>query len=147
MYSTKRRFDDTEWERINLWLDRVYADFTGKVAEGRGMTQEQVHEVAKGRVWTGADAKPRGLVDELGGLETALQIARAKAGLPDDAPLRPAVSVPTLAKLKSPRSTEDPRAAASVGVWTDGWGSFAGLAAQLGLPAGGPLTMPSVTLR
>jgi protease IV len=147
MYSTKRKFDDTEWERINAWLDRVYLDFTGKVAKGRGMTQEQVHEVAKGRVWTGADAKPRGLVDELGGLETALRIARAHAGLPDDAPLRPAVSVPMLAKLKPPRSSEDPRAAASVGVWTDGWGSFAGLAAHLGLPAGGPLTMPSISLR
>lgn len=147
MYSTKRGFDEGELERINAWLDRVYVDFTGKVARGRGMSQEQVHEVAKGRVWTGADAQPLGLVDELGGLRTALRIARSRAGLPDDAPLRPAVSVPTLAKLKAPRSTEDPRAAASVGVWTDGWGSFAGLAAQLGLPAGGPLTMPAVSLR
>lgn len=147
MYSTKRGFDEAERERLDAWLDRVYLDFTSKVAKGRGMTQEQVHEVAKGRVWTGADAVPRGLVDELGGLDTAVRIARAHANLSDDAPLRPAVSVPPLAKLKPPRSTEDPRAAASVGVWTDGWGSFAGLAATLGLPAGGPLTMPAVTLR
>jgi protease-4 len=98
-------------------------------------------------VWTGADAATRGLVDHLGGMRTALRIAREKAGLPDDAPVRPAVSVPPLARLKPPRSTDDPRAAASVGVWADGWGSFAGLAAAAGLPAGGPLTMPAVILR
>jgi protease-4 len=132
---------------MDAWLDHVYADFTGKVAQGRGMTQEEVHEVARGRVWTGADAATRGLVDHLGGMRTALRIAREKAGLPDDAPVRPAVSVPPLARLKPPRSTDDPRAAASVGVWADGWGSFAGLAAAAGLPAGGPLTMPAVILR
>jgi protease-4 len=147
MYSTKRGFDDAEKERMDAWLDHVYADFTGKVAQGRGMTQEEVHEVARGRVWTGADAATRGLVDHLGGMRTALRIAREKAGLPDDAPVRPAVSVPPLARLKPPRSTDDPRAAASVGVWADGWGSFAGLAAAAGLPAGGPLTMPAVILR
>jgi protease-4 len=147
MYSGKRGFDEAERERLDAWLDRVYADFTGKVAQGRGMTQEEVHEVARGRVWTGADAATRGLVDALGGLRTAVRLAREKAGLPDDAPLRPAVSVPPLARLKPPRSTEDPRAAAGVGVWADGWGSFAGLAADLGLPAGGPLMMPAVSLR
>ena len=146
MYSTHEGFSDSEREQLERWLDRVYADFTGKVAAGRSMTQEAVHEVAKGRVWTGADARSIGLVDELGGLRTAVAIARDRAGLPDDAPVRPAVSVPTLAKLRTPRSTDDPRAAASMSTWTDGWGGFAGVAASLGLPELGPLTMPAVRL-
>jgi protease-4 len=146
MYSTHRGFSDEERERLEDWLDRVYADFTGKVATGRSMTPEAVHEVARGRVWTGADARGNGLVDQLGGLRTAVALARERAGLPDDAPLRPAVSVPALARLRTPRSTEDPRAAASVSTWTDGWGGFAAVAAGLGLPALGPLTMPAVRL-
>jgi protease-4 len=150
MYSTHRPFDGGEQERMDAWLDRVYVDFTGKVAHGRGMTPEAVHQVARGRVWTGADAQGNGLVDELGGLRHAVGLARQRAGLPDDAPVRPAVSVPPIARLKPPRSTDDPRAAAStsvaVSVWTSGWGSFADLAATLGLPAAGPLTMPSIRL-
>ena len=48
------------------------------------MKLEQVHAAAKGRVWTGADAMQRGLVDELGGLGDALRLAKAEAGLPTD---------------------------------------------------------------
>ena len=70
MFTTSRPFSEEEWAKINSWLDRIYADFTGKVAAGRGMTQEQVHEIARGRVWTGADAAGIGLVDQLGGLDT-----------------------------------------------------------------------------
>ena len=73
-----------EWALVNDWLDHIYADFTGKVASGRGMTPEQVHEVARGRVWTGADALAHGLVDELGGMDRAAAIARRRAGLPAD---------------------------------------------------------------
>jgi protease-4 len=146
MYSMHRSFTDTERERLEAWLDRVYADFTGKVAQGRRMSPEAVHEIAKGRVWTGADALSNGLVDTLGGLREAVMLARSRAGLPEDAPLRPAVSVPALARLKPPRSTEDPRVSMSVGTlaWEPGWGSFAGIAAALGMPAYGPVTMPGV---
>jgi protease IV len=151
MNSTHRRFDDSELDRLEAMLDRVYADFTGKVAAGRGMSREQVHEVAKGRVWSGADAQRNGLVDTLGGMRDALALARSRAGLPTDAPARPAVSVPALARLRPPRSTEDPRAAAAVGTWSSawsgGWGGLADVAAWLGLPVLGPLTMPGVTLR
>jgi protease-4 len=146
MYSSHSKFSDAEWDRINSFLDRVYADFTAKVAQGRRMTQEAVHEVARGRVWTGADAANNGLVDELGGLRRAVVIARQRGGLPDDAPVRPAVSVPALARLKPAKSSDDPRAAASVSM-TAGWGGLADLATGLGLPALGPLTMPSITLR
>jgi protease IV len=146
MSSAHVRYDDSERERLEAMLDRVYADFTQRVAEGRGMSRETVHEVARGRVWTGADAARNGLVDTLGGLRDATRIARARAGLPPDAPLRPAVSVPMLAWLKPPRSSDDPRAASGVTAAV-GWGAFADLAQALGLPALGPLTMPPVTLR
>lgn len=144
MHSMRRPFDEVERERLDAFLDRVYDDFTGKVAAGRRMTREAVHEVARGRVWTGADAARLGLVDTLGGLHDAARIARSRAGLPEDAPLRPAVAVPPLARLKPPRSSDDPRAAASMSVWTAGWGSLADAAAAAGLPTLGPLTMMPV---
>lgn len=81
MFSTQRPFNDDEWQRIEAWLDRVYDDFTGKAAQDRGLTREQVHEVARGRVWTGADAKEHRLVDELGGLSAAIDVACHRAGL------------------------------------------------------------------
>jgi protease-4 len=59
----------------------IYELFTNRVATGRGMTQEAVHEIAQGRVWTGADALNIGLVDELGGLDVALQHAAQAAKL------------------------------------------------------------------
>ena len=68
IFTTTRPFSDEEWARLNAWLDRIYADFTSKVADGRGLSIDQVHEVARGRVWTGADAAANGLVDHLGGL-------------------------------------------------------------------------------
>src|SRR5260370_42132831 len=88
MFSTTRPFSKEEWSKINSWLDRIYADFTGKVASGRGMTREQVHEIARGRVWTGADAAGIGLVDHLGGLVDAVSLSRRQAGLPDCATTR-----------------------------------------------------------
>jgi protease-4 len=147
MYSHHQGFTESERERVDAWLDRVYEDFTGKVAECRGMTVDAVHEVAKGRVWTGADAVGLGLIDELGGFRDALAIARARAGLPADAPLRPAVSVPPLAKLRQPTSSDDPRAAAGMSLWTEGWGRFSALASAESWPALGPLTMPGIRLR
>jgi protease-4 len=146
MYSTHRSFDANELERLDAFLDHVYDDFTSKVASGRNMSKDDVHAIAKGRVWTGADAAERGLVDTLGGLRDALRIAREKAGLAADAPARPAVTIPPLARLKPPRSTEDPRAAAGVSMWSAGWGSYAEVAERIGLSAYGPLMMAGIRL-
>jgi protease-4 len=144
MYSAHEPFSDSERERLDAFLDAVYVDFTTKVAQGRGMTREAVHEVARGRVWTGADARGNGLVDELGGLRDALRIARQRAGLSDDAPLRPAVSVPPLARLKPAKSSDDPRAAATVSLAMSGWGDLADIATALGFSSLGPLVMNGV---
>jgi protease-4 len=76
------------WQRLQAVLDFIYADFTGKVAEGRKLPKEKVLELAKGRVWTGEDAKALGLVDELGGYATALALCKQAAGLPADAKVK-----------------------------------------------------------
>jgi protease-4 len=143
MFSARVGFSDDERAHLSEWLDEVYDDFVGKVAAGRSMPRDAVHAIAKGRVWTGADAAGNGLVDVLGGMRDAVAIARDRANLAADAPVRPAVQVPVLTKLRSPRSSEDPRA---VSLAVSGWGSFAGIAAALGLPSTGPLTMPPIRL-
>lgn len=69
---------------LALWTRNVedfYKTFVGRVAEGRHMTFDEVHQIARGRVWTGADAIKIGLVDTLGGLDLALRIAAEKAGV------------------------------------------------------------------
>jgi protease IV len=85
MFSPNHDYTPEEWARFQAWLDRIYADFTSKVAEGRKLPKERVLEIAKGRIWSGADAKSLGLVDEVGGFPAALRLARAAAKLPADA--------------------------------------------------------------
>ncbi len=74
-----------------IWQKRteeIYDSFTTKAADGRGMAVEDLRKVASGRVWTGMQAKDRGLVDVLGNFEDALSIAVAKAGVMDDYKVR-----------------------------------------------------------
>ncbi len=139
--STTRDFTESEWERLDHSLDRIYADFTAKAAQGRGMDLPDLERLARGRVWTGADAVERGLVDELGGLDRALDLAREKAGLPVDAPVRSLPHLSPLDRFRPAESSEDRTAATAR---FSGWGSLASLAAQLGLPAAGPLVLPGV---
>ncbi len=70
--------DWTDPQRVILdgMLDRIYDDFLERVADTRGMTTDEVHAIAEGRVFTGAQALERGLVDHLGGFDTALAAAR-----------------------------------------------------------------------
>lgn len=82
MWNASKSFTPAEWERFNAWLDRVYTDFTSKVAEGRKLPKERVLEIAKGRVWSGEDAKRLGLVDALGGYPVALKLAKEAAKIP-----------------------------------------------------------------
>jgi protease-4 len=145
MFTTSRPFSEEEWSLVNAWLDHIYADFTGKVAAGRGMSAERVHELARGRVWTGADALANGLVDELGGLDRAAALARTRAGLPAGAPLRTYPRVRPLDRLR-PAGSSDGRSAASAGLaaglLTESWGPVWRLAAQAGFSPHGPLTLP-----
>ena len=66
-------------ERLNAMLDRIYADFTTKAAKGRGLGIEELEPLAHGRVWSGKDALERKLVDRIGGLHEAIELARETA--------------------------------------------------------------------
>lgn len=81
MESPFRRFTPEQSAALERSLDRVYADFTQRVGEARKLSPPQVDQVARGRVWTGIDAKRVGLVDELGGLALAVDYAKAAAGI------------------------------------------------------------------
>jgi protease-4 len=92
--------------------DLLYSDFVERVAEGRNLSTEAVDDVARGRIWTGADALERGLVDELGGFRTAVRRAKVLAGLDEDTEVR-LVSYPgsSLLDLVRPRASSQPAAA------------------------------------
>jgi protease-4 len=80
-----RNLTAEERARMEKLIRSMYREFVGKVATGRGMKQEEIEVVAQGRIWSGIDGLNNGLVDILGGLETAVLIAKEKAGIPKDA--------------------------------------------------------------
>jgi len=82
MFTGTQDYTPAEWARFEAWLDRVYVDFTTKVADGRKLPKEKVLQIAKGRIWSGADAKNLGLIDEVGGYDTALRLVKDAAGIP-----------------------------------------------------------------
>jgi protease IV len=148
MFSSSRPFSEAEWDRINVWLDAVYEDFTEKVASGRRMTAERVHDLARGRVWTGADAVANGLADEAGGMSDAIAIARKRAGLRDDAPVRVYPRLGPLDQLRPAESSEARPAAAArfdiTALFAESWGPAWQFAAAVGLPPYGPLMLPGI---
>jgi protease-4 len=91
MWTTNANYSPRGRARLEALQDGLYGAFTEGVARGRDLPEDQVLEVAQGRVWTGAQAKERGLVDTLGGFADALAVTRQEIGLAADAPveLRP----------------------------------------------------------
>ena len=85
--SVFRPFSDDERKELGVKVKQFYDTFVGRVAEGRHMDAAAVDAIARGKVWTGAQASSRGLVDKIGGLREALREARVLGHLPDDAPL------------------------------------------------------------
>jgi protease-4 len=82
-YSPFHSFTPKERDKLQRQLRHYYEKlFVPRVAAGRGMTNEEVDAVARGRVWTGRQGKNKGLVDELGDLDVAVELAREKAGIP-----------------------------------------------------------------
>lgn len=138
--SDASRFSDEDWARLDAWLDRVYLDFTTFAAQDRGMDYAQLEALARGRVWTGADAKDRGLVDHIGGRRVAVERACALAGLePRSIKLAHQGDSGVLAMIKPATSSET--AAGGVGL-PDAEGVLAGLAARAGLRGHGALSLP-----
>ena len=101
LYDSAKDFTPEHWAIVRGQLDRIYEQFTTKVADGRKLPKEKVLEIARGRVWTGEDAKARGLVDELGGYPAAIRAAKrlAKIGDAEDVELK--VYPPAKTKLEA----------------------------------------------
>jgi protease-4 len=123
MWTGTHDYSTAEWSRFQTWLDRVYTDFTGKVAQGRNLPKDKVLQIAKGRIWTGEDAKELGLVDELGGFPEALKLAKEAAKIPEKEDVNLKVYPPKKTPLQmlleeGPRSS-DPEGAAVVSLARD----------------------------
>lgn len=88
VYNIDEPFTEAQRAGYQRQMDKIYDDFVGIVAEGRNMSREAVIAVAEGRVWTGEQALERGLVDELGGFDTALRAAKRFAELDETADVR-----------------------------------------------------------
>ena len=114
--------------QVEAEADLFYTDFVQRVADGRGMTVEEVDAVARGRVWTGADALARGLVDELGGLRTAVDRAKVLAGFDADTEVK-VIRLPgsSLMDALRPKPSSQP-AAASL---PDAFGALVGRSAAV----------------
>lgn len=103
LYGYSEAWTPSEFKAIERVVDHLYADFIEHVREGRGIEDiAEVDRVAQGRVWTGAQALDAGLVDELGGLMDAIEVARELAGIPDRAEvqLRPMPRVGLIPSLQ-----------------------------------------------
>jgi protease-4 len=111
-WSANAPFTDEQRTHVEAEADLFYTDFVQRVGEGRNMTVESVDAVARGRVWTGADAKARGLVDELGGLQTAIERAKVLAGFEADTEVK-LVGLPgsSLLEMLRPKPSSQPAAA------------------------------------
>jgi protease-4 len=83
LFSTARPLTDEERAMLQRWVESFYWQFVDRVAQGRKLSREQVDAVARGRVWSGAQALQRGLVDRMGGFEDAVRSAAARAHTTD----------------------------------------------------------------
>ncbi|MGB7144539.1 signal peptide peptidase SppA [Mycobacterium sp.] len=111
-WSINAPFTPEQHAQVEAEADLFYQDFVQRVAEGRKLSVEAVDAVARGRVWTGADALEHGLVDELGGLRTAVRRAKVLAGLDEDDKVR-LIGYPgsSLWEFLRPRPSSQPAAA------------------------------------
>lgn len=140
MFSSTRPFEHDEWLRVEAWLDAVYDDFTHKAAADRGLEYPDLETYARGRVWTGADAREHGLVDELGGRRHAVELACQLVGADvDEVRIHQFPRSPMLARLKSADSTESPVSTMTTGPRP---GLLELITGALGVSAGGVLTLP-----
>jgi len=150
MLSMDRGFTEQEWDILNTSLDRIYQQFVSKAAADRGMEFDQLEGLAKGRVWTGADAHERGLIDHLGGVETALGRASELARIDrDKAVLRPLGHQNLLARLQPVNSSESASVSLQVPEPLGVEGLIGRAMKMLGLETlAGPLQLPyDVTMR
>ncbi|SDT01477.1 S49 family peptidase [Microlunatus soli] len=140
MFSSNRPFEHQEWQRVEAWLDAVYDDFTHKAATDRRLDHAALESHARGRVWTGADAREHGLVDDLGGLRSAIELACRKVGADvENIRVQQFPHSPMLARLKPADSTESPTSTMISGPRP---GLLEMIGTALGVQHSGVLTLP-----
>ena len=83
-FDSGQGFTPSQRAQFSSWMDHIYAGFVGRVAAGRNLSPDRVREIAKGRVWTGVQARQLGLVDKLGGFYDAVSEARRLSGFSKD---------------------------------------------------------------
>jgi protease-4 len=110
--SDEKPYTDEERKIVRREIERIYAYFIDLVAKSRRMTNDQVLQLAQGKVWTGRQALERKLVDEMGGLDAGIRKARELAGLTDDAAVR---------EVRTPKRMIPPRTESAGAV---GWLGF-----------------------
>ena len=88
MWSEVKPLDQSGWEKFAEGVDFVYRDFTSKVQKARNLSDTEIDQVARGRIWSGRDAVSAGLVDEEGGWLEAIAFARSEAGIGPEEPVR-----------------------------------------------------------
>ena len=141
--SPNSSFTDEQWAALDQRLDDIYADFTGKAATDRGRPLDELEPLAHGRVWTGVDARERGLIDHLGGMGLAIDRACALAGLlRDEVAVRPVSMLGFLRQFRPAESSESVGAVTLAPARLDLDGLISAAAARLGLAATGVLSMP-----
>jgi protease-4 len=131
LWSSLQPWTESETAAVQKLMETTYERFLEHVAAGRGKDRDAVHEIAQGRVWTGADARERGLVDAIGGLDDAIAEARKLGDVPADAKLEVYPGDPTLRDIvasfgvvQSPAigtmlAALDPQVAAEAQRWID----------------------------
>lgn len=149
MFSGTAPFSEDEWAVLDAWLDRIYDDFTSKAAADRGLDVSDLRAVARGRVWTGADALSHGLVDRLGGLGAAIEEACTLIGASrDDVQVLPFPKPHPLAAFQPPESSDS----VAVSAVAPGEGPLAwqallrGLEQATGWRGAGVLSLPPIHL-
>ena len=110
------RFTPGQQAKLQEYMQGFYENFVAKVAAGRHTTPERINALAQGRVWTGAQAKERGLVDMLGGLETAVAVAKERAKIPADEDVELVAYPPHRSFYEA--LADQFRSSASVSVWS-----------------------------
>lgn len=142
MLSSATEFSEEDWAKLDDSLDRIYHTFTTLAAHDRGMGVEELEKLAKGRVWTGADALGNGLVDHVGGWRLAYQRACVLADI-DPATTSVSRLRPGVLERLLPATSSESRSSVATGVIPGGTDDLLMRAATwLGLPIHGALSLP-----
>jgi protease-4 len=118
IYSPFQQFSPEQRERVLTYMQGFYDNFIEKAASSRKKSPEQIDAVAQGRVWTGQQAKAHGLVDELGGLTEAIEIAKARAKIAADEDVE-VVVYPPRRSLYAALVEQFGGGASAIGAWLD----------------------------